>query len=48
MKNEEFASIHHFSAISSHFYARLSQTHTEYPTYLECFVVVCTFAASND
>ena len=27
--------IHHFSTISSHFYARLSQTYAEYPRNLE-------------
>ena len=38
---------HHFSANSSHIHARLSQTYAEYPRYLEGFVLVYTFAASN-
>ena len=35
MKSEKFASARHFSAISSHIYARLSLNHAEYPRYLE-------------
>ena len=37
VKSEEwkFASARHFMHISSHIYARLSQTYAEYPRYLE-------------
>jgi hypothetical protein len=35
MKSEKFASARHFMSISSHIYARLSQTYAEYPRNLE-------------
>ena len=47
MKNEEFASARHFSTLSSHFYARLSQTYAEYPRYFEGVQLLHTFAPSN-
>ena len=45
MKNEEFASAHHFLLISSHFHDRLSHTFAEYPRNLEGNNSCRTFAA---
>jgi len=47
MKSEEFATAHHFSLVSSHFYARLSHFSAVYPNNLAVTATICTFVSSK-